>query len=82
MTSNGKVKYEMRFPFNRCQGEKPASFGAEESGVDGVWVGSGFFIKRSLFAYFKSYFKTTKPSKATAMPLLNLTSAQLLTNHP
>src|ERR1044072_1314102 len=26
MASNGSVKYEMRFVFNRCHGEKPASF--------------------------------------------------------
>src|SRR3954465_4585114 len=28
--SNGRVRYEMRFLFSRCHGEKPISCGAEE----------------------------------------------------
>src|SRR3989442_11173228 len=44
MASNGSVKYEMRFVFSRCHGEKPMSCGAAELEESCDFVELTFFI--------------------------------------
>src|SRR6267142_4045942 len=47
MNSSGSVKYEIRFVFNRCHGEKPISFRAVESGESCESVELELFINKS-----------------------------------